>query len=46
MSVRSVFLWCIAAFLGLSVLMMLSPAEAPVATLQYGLGPTVETDPL
>ena len=46
MSAKFVLLWSIFVFLGLSALLIVPPGEAPVASLQYGLGPAVETDPL
>lgn len=46
MSARTIFLWAIAGFLGLACAMMLPGHEAPVSTLEAGLGPEVAIQPL
>lgn len=43
---RSVFLWGMAGVLGLAALTALSQPEAPVMTLEGGLGPTIQTSRL
>ena len=46
MSARTIFLWAVAGFLGLTCAMMLSGPVAPVSTLEAGLGPEVAIQPL
>ncbi len=46
MSAKTILLWAVAGFLGLSAAMMLVPLERPVSSLERGLGPVVDTNPL
>ena len=46
MSAKTLILWTLSAFFGLSALMMIAPREAPVASLEAGLGPEVSTEAL
>ena len=46
MSVKTLILWTIAGFCGLSAAMMLVPPDPPVASLETVLGPEVSTETL
>lgn len=46
MSMRSLFLWCLTVFFVFAAAMMMVPLEARVSTLEQGMGPIVDTDPL